>query len=268
MSKIGISALVLSYLCLPIAAQAQDFGNDGVIALVEAGLGDDVILSKIDGLPCVYDVSTTSLIQLRIAGVSNAVISAMVQRCVGASRAQGLSASSSDPSVARIPGIYLDQGAVGSPDLVSLLPIMASSGQTTGNGTVLFPHRAWLGISGLSSAQAVSGGQPTLYFYFENDDRRVGSFGASGTEAAQSPNEFSLVKFRIRNGQRQVTVGESNMFSTRVGLDPEDILGVSIEQIGDGIFRVTPAGALEAGEYGFALKTSSDSYRIFDFSIR
>ena len=150
---------------------------------------------------------------------------------------------------------------------MSLRPIMASGGQVTGNGSLLFPFRARVSISGNSSAQASSTNRPVFYFYFENDDRRVGDFGSSATSAAQSPNEFSLAKFRVRDGQRQLTVARGNMFNANVGLDPEDLVNLSIQQIGDGIFEVTPAQELEPGQYGFVLRMGSDAYRIFDFAV-
>ena len=268
MKNIKCFALALILLSISQSAFAQDFGNDGVVALSQADLGDDVILAKIETLPCVYDVSTDSLIYLRRSGVSNRVIASMVERCVGSSRAQGSDVTSANPLVHRNPGIYLDRGRIGFPDLVSLRPIMASAGQVTGNGSLLFPSKTSLGLSGASSAQAVSSGRPTLYFYFENDDRRVGDFGSSATGAAQSPNEFSLVRFRVRNGQRQLNIGQGNMFNTRIGLDPEDVLGLSIEEVNDGIYRVSPSEDLTPGEYGFALKMGSDTYRIFDFRVQ
>lgn len=57
------------------------------------------------------------------------------------------------------------------------------------------------------------------------------------------------------------------MFNANVGLDPEDLVNLSIQQIGDGIFEVTPAQELEPGQYGFVLRMGSDAYRIFDFAV-
>lgn len=267
MSKVLACLLALVAMVFSQAAYAEEFDNAAVVALSGAGLADDVILSKIDSLPCGFDVSTNGIINLRVSGVSNTVIAAMVQRCVGAANAQGAGGNSSDPTSQRSPGIYLESGNDTVHNLVALRPINATGGQMTGNGSILFPFRARLSISGSESGQAVVNRQPTFYFYFENDDRRVGDFGSSATMAAQSPNEFSLVTLRVRDGQRQLSIGRGNMFNTHVGLDPEDVINVSIDQIGDGIYRVVPGQILEPGQFGFVLRMGGESYRIFDFSV-
>ena len=82
MPKIIQTAAAVICLISSDALLAEDFNNDSVIALTEAGLDDDVILSKIDALSCQYDVSTDALIHLRNSGVSAVVITAMVQRAL------------------------------------------------------------------------------------------------------------------------------------------------------------------------------------------
>src|SRR5688572_25421685 len=93
---VGFAALS----CAAVApAIAEDFDNRAVMQLARSGLGDDVLLAKIASLPCSYDVSTDQLIALKSAGVSNAVIAAMVDRCVGSSSAQGAVSDASNPSM-------------------------------------------------------------------------------------------------------------------------------------------------------------------------
>lgn len=268
MKSAFLACCALVGLVMPSALQAEEFKNTDVIALSQAGLGDDVILSKIGSLPCNYDVSTNSIIVLRTSGVSNEVIAAMVERCFGASGAQGVGASNLDPTQKRNPGIYIDVGMNDQHNLIALRPTNAIALQRTGNGSLLFPFRSRLGLAGEVSAQASGDNNPEFYFYFENDDARVSDFGVSGTFAAQSPNEFSLIEFRVKDGQRQLTVGKGDMFSTNIGLDPKDTVSIVIESIGDGIFRVAPNQPLSPGEYGFVLRMGSESYRIFDFGVR
>ena len=55
--------------------------NGDVVALVKAGLGDEVIVSKVQQAPReALDVSTDALIQLKKDGVSKAILDAMVKK--------------------------------------------------------------------------------------------------------------------------------------------------------------------------------------------
>lgn len=51
--------------------------NDGVVSLVKAGLGDSAIVALIKSSPTDFDKSAEALIELKTAGVSNAIIEAM-----------------------------------------------------------------------------------------------------------------------------------------------------------------------------------------------
>ncbi len=265
MKKVLVFAGTVCVLAVPAAS--QDFNNDAVIELTRAGLSEEVILAKIEGLPCSYDVSTDAIIALNSAEVSNRVIAAMVDRCVGATQAQGTLSASSDPLQKRKPGVYIDLGSEGSHDINQIRPTVASSGKVTGNGSVLFPFKANLGLSGPTANTEAIQSSPVFYFYFETSDARVSDFGVSDSIAAQSPSEFSLVRFKDKKGRRELTVGKSNMFSTNLGIDPDDTIPFSIDEIGDGIFRVEPTSPLDKGEYGFVLKFGGEKYRIFDFSV-
>jgi hypothetical protein len=252
----------------PASAEAQDFDNSGVIALHGAGLGDDVLLAKIEGLPCSYDVSTKALIELARAGVSDRVIAAMVDRCIGSAKAQGASSSTSSPSAKRSAGIYMDFATGDLFDIRQVRPTVASAGKITGNGSILFPFTAKLALAGPSARTVAPDRQPEFYFYFEAADRRVSDFGVSPSEAAQSPSEFTLTKFKVKNNQREMVIGKSNMFDTNIGLDSKNAVPFAIEEIEDSVFKVNVQGALEPGEYGFILKFGGDSYRVFDFTVQ
>ncbi len=146
-------------------------------------------------------------------------------------------------------------------------PTNASGGRTTGNGSILFPYRLKLAIPRASSQIKAIDKQPDFYFYFETDDAKVGDFGTSGTISAQSPSEFSLIQFKLKDGQREMVVGKQKAFNSSIGIDPKDAIQFDVEEIGDGIFKVTPQNVLLPGEYGFVLRAGSDAYRIYDFTV-
>jgi hypothetical protein len=59
-------------------APATALTNDAIVGMVKAGLGEEGVLDKIKRSPGQYDVSVQGLIRLKEAGVSDAVIKAML----------------------------------------------------------------------------------------------------------------------------------------------------------------------------------------------
>lgn len=266
--RVILLAAAVGTLGLGTPAAADTFDNESVVALAAAGVGDAVLLAKIGSLPCSYDVSTEQIIRLKKAGVTNAVITAMVTRCSGAARAQGAEASSSDPLVRRPAGLYIQAGEGEGATIRVIRPSNAGGARLTGNGSLLFPNTARLAIANPSAQTTAATNRPVFYFYFDASDRKTGDFGTSASAAAQSPSEFSLVRFETQGGQRQMTIGKATPFKTTIGLDPAHVLPFSTSEIGDSIFRVEPDAPLPPGQYGFVLRAGSDAYRIYDFQIR
>jgi len=69
-------------IALTLAAIAQDkhpLTNDDVLKLVKQGFGDDVIVAMIEANDTAFDVSISGLTALKDAGISNAVMSAMLK---------------------------------------------------------------------------------------------------------------------------------------------------------------------------------------------
>lgn len=252
-------------------AVAQTFDNRSVIALTQAGLGDATIMTKVDSLPCGYDVSTDGLIALKKAGVADPVIAAMVGRCTASSRAQGLDNGSSDPMIKHAPGIYMAQEWLDQPRLAIIRPAIGSGNRTSGNGSVLFPLKSMLTVPQTESRNVAASSRPTFYFYFDTADRNVSDFGTERSLAAQSPSEFNLVKFKLKNGSREIEVGRMSAYfsvSMRKGVQGKDATAFSADEIGDGIFKVSANEPMPAGEYAFVFSADSGKSRVYDFSVR
>jgi hypothetical protein len=65
----------------PAASAGEALSNDDVVAMVLAGLGDELVIMKIEQAPEErLDVSTDALIKLKELGVSQEVLGAMVKR--------------------------------------------------------------------------------------------------------------------------------------------------------------------------------------------
>lgn len=72
---------VVFYLCLGIAS-AQQFTNtnDSVIKMVKAGMSDGIVISTINSQPGLFSLTANDLIALKQAGVSDAVMAAMIAK--------------------------------------------------------------------------------------------------------------------------------------------------------------------------------------------
>lgn len=258
---IGIVALLA-----PLAAFAQALDNGAVVAMARAGLGAGPITAKVRQGPCGYDTSAPALIQLKQAGVPEPVIVAMIERCTGA-------APSGAAAAAQPPGIYLAEGAEDSPRLTMLRPAAQSSTKRVGVGSVIFPFIIKLIVPGPAARLASASARPVFHFQFDPAARHVGGFGEVASEAAQSPGEFSLVRFRVDGGNRQVPIGRAEPYVQISGIDPKNTLPFTITELGNGLFRVEPNQPLEPGEYGFVLlgerggRAGGALFRIYDFRV-
>jgi hypothetical protein len=112
--------------------------------------------------------------------------------------------------------------------------------------------------------------KPVFYFYLD-----ISSGGLNTASGIPSdPNEFALVRFSEHGDYREVTIAKSNAFSAKGGLSGEYIVDFKAEDLGNGIFKVTPAADLKKGEYGFYLVNSGNSNtgsaigaKFFDFGL-
>lgn len=259
--------LVFLGLAFPINVKAEQFNNSSVIALSQAGIDDGVLLAKIDTLPCAYKVGTDDIILLKNSGVTNRVISAMVQRCVGSSRAQGGDDLNPDPSVKRRSGIYAWNPSSTEGKLKAVRPTNAGGARISGNGSIVFPFIARLSVPLSSSQYVTPNNTPSFYFYFEAADNKIGDFGTSESIAAQSPAEFSLIKFKTDKGRKEMTIGKANAFGASVGIDSKYTIPFAVDEVGDGIFKVSVSTPLAAGDYAFAIRAGSDKYRLYEFHV-
>jgi hypothetical protein len=73
---------VIFSLSIPSAFAAEVLTNDAVVTMVKAGLGEEIVLSKIKASQSQFDLSTEGLLRLKEAGVSETVIKAMVETAV------------------------------------------------------------------------------------------------------------------------------------------------------------------------------------------
>lgn len=278
-----LSAIAGTMLATPLSAETLT--NETVVTLVKAGLGDDAIVAKISASEQQFDLSTDQLIMLKKAGVSDAVIAAMVKSTLPVteevSAKPKLSMNSPDPMVPHPSGVYLFQDWGGPAKMLRIDPTVTNQAKTGG----ILGYALTGGIASMSIKAAIQnesartkivGAQPSFYFFFDesNPDAPVASSWLSGsTSVVTSPNEFSLVRLMPKKGRREARVGSVNIGGAKTGVMDKDRLNFNYEMVRPGVFKVTPTTPLTTGEYGFISsfagggQAGAMTARIFDFSV-
>lgn len=290
MKKLIILSTLIITLCFAGAAFGQDevLTNDEIISLAKAGLSTSIIVDKVRTTPkSSFDLTTDGLIKLKQAGVNDDIVAAML-----ASKARTMPTHSTtvepvgytpnknagdpnDPMSPHTYGIYLFEDKDGGRKMTQLTPNVSAQNRTGG----LFTSSLTYGIGkvkikanlpGRNAKMQIENTQPVFYFYLD-----VTSGGLNTMSGIPStPNEFTLVRFNQRSDNREVTIGKANAFGAKGGLSDEYVVKFTSEDMGNGIFKITPSTPLTKGEYGFYLVNSGNSNaanavgsKFFDFGV-
>lgn len=285
--KLFVTGLLALSLCLAgaFAASAQDevMTNDEVISLSKAGLASTIIVGKIRTSKSNFDLSTDSLIKLKQAGISDDIVGAMLEAKNGktpsgssSSGAASASGDPNDPMSKHSYGIYLYEERDGTRKMTQLAPNVSAQNRTGGGFTAavtpfgLGKVKTKANLPGRNASLQIKSTSPVFYFYLDTSSGGLNT--ASGIPS--TPNEFTLVRFNQRSDNREVTIAKANSWGAKGGLSDEYVVGLKAEDMGNGVFKVTPAGNLKSGEYGFYLVNSGNSNtsqgvgsKFFDFGV-
>lgn len=284
----GLLAVALC-LAMNVVATAQDetMTNDEVISLAKAGLASSVIIGKIRTSKTNFDMSTDALIKLKQSGVTDDTVTAMIEAKSGkplntsvgtnsaGAGAVGVLGDPNDPMAKHNYGIYLYEEKEG---VRKMTPVKASVSAQNRTGGV-FTNSMTYGIGkiktkanlpGRSADLQLTQTMPVFYFYLD-----VTSGGLNTSSGVPSdPKEFTLVRFNQRSDNREVTIGKTNAFGGKGGLSDEYVVQFRADDLGNGIFKITPSVELKKGEYGFYLVNSGNSNtsagvgaKFFDFGV-
>lgn len=264
-----------------VGAQDEVLTNADVITMTKAGLNRDVILGKIRTTRGKFDLSTNGLIELKKAEVDDIVVHAMLEANSGGSKPMAtvgtpVYVDPNDPMAPHDYGIYMFEDKDGKKVMTRLDPNVSAQNRTGGLWTSSMTYglgkvKVKANLPGNAAKLQLKDSQPVFYFYL--DTKSGGMNTSSGIPS--TPNEFALVKFNVRSDNREVTIGKSNAFGAKGGLSDEYVMDFNAENIGNGIFKITPKLPLKNGEYGFYLINSGNSNaanavgaKFFDFGIR
>lgn len=265
-----------------VSVSGQDgvMNNDEVISLAKAGLSSSIIVGKIRTSKTNFDLSTDSLIKLKQAGVGDDIVTAMLEaksgKSVSATPAAGAAnGDPNDPMSKHNYGIYLYEEKEGVRKMTQLQPNVSAQNRTGGMFTSSLTYgigkvKIKSNLPGRNAALQIKETQPVFYFYL--DVTSGGLNTASGVPS--TPNEFAMIRFNQRSDNREVTIGKMNAFGAKGGLSDEYVVQFNAQDMGNGIFKITPATALTKGEYAFYLINSGNSNasaavgaKFFDFGV-
>ncbi|MEL7445225.1 MAG: hypothetical protein AAGK02_05350 [Pseudomonadota bacterium] len=246
-------------LAVSTSAFAETLGNGDIVALLQAGLGEEAVIAKIETGDGDYQTDVETLLALRDQGVPSPVIAAMVKK---ASELPELSDSSPDSLVPHYAGVYLMDDWSVEP---RMLKIDATASTQTKTGGIL----GYAITGGLASAsvKAVIPGEearhispdetPTFYLYLDSSaGNSPGTLSGGFGPALMSPNEMSLMKLKSKKGRREARIGSMNIAGAKTGVMDKDQIPFSYEQVAPGVYRMTIEEPLKDGQYGFVFAIS------------
>ncbi|MEP7149887.1 MAG: hypothetical protein ABI857_13490 [Acidobacteriota bacterium] len=277
------SLLIAMMLCIGaytnILAQGEVMTNDEVITLTRAGLSSSIIVGKIRSGKSNFDLSTDALIKLKQSGVSDDIVTAMLEAKSGKSTASAagpsMSGDPNDPMTKHGYGIYLYEDRGGERKMTQLAPNVSAQNRTGGMFTSSMTYgigkvKIKSNLPGRSAALQIKDTQPVFYFYLD-----ITSGGMNTSSGVPStPNEFAMIRFNQRSDNREVTIGKANAFGAKGGLSDEYVVQFNAQDLGNGVFKITSSTPLQKGEYAFYLINSGNSNassavgaKFFDFGV-
>lgn len=257
--------------------QEAVLNNGGVIELKGLGLGDKLIISKIQNSRCEFDTSIPGLKQLKAAGLSEDIITAMVEykplvkvaATATAATLQAESGDPNDPQAAHEEGIWFYEEIDGKPKMTKLEPSVYGQNKT---GVAFFAqfgetmkNRAV--IRGAHAEFEVTNRKPVFYFYFERTSSGLGQ----SQNIATSPNEYTLSQFEVneQTGNRSLVMSQMNVFAGgEHGADSKSVRAFSYQKLSPGVYKVTPKEDLANGEFGFFYGGNTGGGKVFDFGVK
>lgn len=274
-------AIAAAALFLADSAIAETLQNTDVVALLDAGLGEEAVIAKIETSESDFETDTQTLLALRAKGVPSAVLAAMVKSASGTIKYND---TSPDPKVPHTPGFYiLDDNVVGS-RMMKIDPIASTQTKTGG----LLGYAFTGGIASASLKAVLPGAtaqrqttkrRPTFYLFFDPAGPAQSPVFSTGFgNAIISPNELSLVDLMEKKDRREARVGSLNIAGSKTGVMDKDQIPFSYDQVSTYVYRITPDADLAPGEYGFlfalvggagpGLSGGVAGARVFDFTVK
>jgi hypothetical protein len=240
----GVAIFVLCLVALNVPASEKPLTNDDVVAMIKAGLGDDLVIAKIGAARELnLDTSSDALIKLRKAGVSKAVLDAMIRGGSGVS-ASTPPVTSDHQKPARIKtGVRL----VTKEREYDLMSIAGEESSTNAYVMILL----WNNYPGLHAEVRTKDRDP--YLLLQSDKSPTGRFYLVRLDSNDKSNDRSL------------KMGRERMFTSRSIGHPDNTWTIAYEatQEREGLWRLKPKTSLTPDEYGLWMGTGE----LYNFGV-
>lgn len=223
-------------LSAPRVKQQPTLTNDAIVRMTKAGLDEVLVLQTVRTQPGAYQMGPDDLIALKEAGVSPAVISAMM------AHGSGLAERGAERPVTVAPlSPEVDENGVYHKDrdgtwvLVSPELVHYKSGgwiKSTVTHDIVKKDRNGE-VSGAESKLVLRPGDELLILAPPQAD----------------PVEYQLLRFRLHSNSREFRAETGGVFTTRDSIE-RDRVAVEPKRVAPRLFRLTVPADIGGGEYG------------------
>ncbi len=249
----AILALALS-LALPLLAE-EALTNQDVVKMISAGLGEAVIVAKVREAPAVdFHLGVDDLLALRRAGVSEAVVQAMLDRS---------KAAVPEPAQAVAVGLGMDLVAVSLKTAEGRAPLRIVRGDMSSAG--FGPYRnSFVNYPGLRARVRTHERRPTLLVKSETP-LEGGRYFLAKLDSDTGNGVRSLKVSSFKSGLRAMFGSDRGVMAP----DSDWTIPFETAEESPGLWRVTPKRDLEPGEYGWYvhLTAGPQGAGLFDFGV-
>jgi len=233
--------------------------NQSILDLIDLGFESEVIIAKINSSQTEFDTSIIQLKKLKEKGVTSNILALMIDKSK----------------------IIIESGVFYTKDgeLEKIEPSVFSGTKTSALGAALTGGIASAKvksyINNRSSSNKIDSNNSSFIFQFDENKDSDLSIGNWWFKTASSPNEFALTQLKQKKNRRELVTGKVSGItaSTQMGVDPKKAIAISIEDLGNGRYKVTPKINLKPGEYCFFYQGTIpmggiNNQSIFDFSVQ
>jgi len=262
---------VSSFLSIPCIAQ-EALTNKSIVELKKAGFSSELIKTTIAANACTFQTDLQSIIMLKKDGIDESVISEMIKKgSTGITKPSvQLPLVSKSAFIDKIkesgPGIYyVDQDST----IQALEPAVFSGAKQNGVASRfsgLFNAKSNSSLSGERANVQMTNDDPRFYFYFSAKKDNLNDQN-SWYGNATSPNQFVIFMFRIKKGQREITVGKQSNVGSSGGIDARSQQLFKFKKLENGLYECYFERPLPKGEYGIMYGGVQQTERVYDFGI-
>jgi hypothetical protein len=243
-----LSSFIFVLWVTPVIAEVLT--NESVLTMVKAGLGEDLIISKLKATQNQFDLSTPGILKLKSEGVSEKILQTMIETAgkgapTGPTQAVVTTPVPAGPFVggpwAGVSSVTNSSSLfVKLPDRVGeIVPVAAQVQHSMAKHFIPYyfgPGDNWYYLRGPKSIVRLSEKQPAFY-------------------TKMNPSSFLLVKLTYQ-AERDIR------YVIATGSAFKNTLPITINKQSDELFELAPQSGLGPGEYAFI---SSGTF--YDFAI-